>query len=119
MQRGPLLGAVLLLCVLSAGLGYVLGGRASVATPAPTGHYLRQLSERLELSADQVERIDQLLTSSDADVRQLLEAHRVELREPLATRLDQTEAEILGVLDEGQRNRYHELNQAVPPPKGN
>ena len=109
-RSGPTLGIVLVLCALSAALGYVAGQRGA-ATQSPGGQHLPRLIEQLDLRADQIERIDQLLTTHDAEVGLLVESHREQLRQPLAESLDRTEAEILAVLDEEQAGRYLELTR--------
>lgn len=109
-RSGPTLGVVAVLCGLCVALGFVIGQRGS--TPQPVGgQHLPRLIEQLDLRADQIERIDQLLTMHDAEVGLLVESSRDQLRGPLAESLDRTEAEILAVLDEAQRSRYLELNR--------
>jgi hypothetical protein len=109
-RAGRTLGIVLMLCGLCAALGYVVGQRNS-ATEPEGGQHLPRLIEELDLRADQIERIDQLLMSHDAEVGLLVESHREQLRQPLAESLDRTESGILAVLDEAQRSRYLELNR--------
>lgn len=109
-RSGPILALALVLCGLCAALGYVAGQR-SAAPAVAGGKYLPRLIEQLGLRAEQIEQIDRLLTAHDAQVESLVESQREELREPLAKSLDQTEAEILAVLDETQRSRYLELTR--------
>ena len=109
-NRAATVGLALVLALLTGALGYVLGSRTQPEA-VEGGRYLRSLTEDLELRADQITRIDEVLSEADADIERLLEEHRRALREPIAARLQATEDEVLAILDGEQRSRYRELTR--------
>jgi hypothetical protein len=110
MNIGRQTTTVLLLCGLCLGLGYAFG-RQTDADPAPGGVHLRELDAALDLRTDQMAAIDKLLARHDAEVQALVDSHREALRKPLEESLSRTEQAMLALLDDDQRDRYHELNR--------
>ena len=70
--RTAAVGVALLLALITGATGYVLGSRAR-PVEAQGGQYLRRLTDELELRADQITRIDDVLSEADADIERLLE----------------------------------------------
>ncbi len=105
-------GAWLLAAVAFGLLGYALGLRAQAAPPRPPSH-LEVLSHDLELRPEQKAAIGALLARQDRDLQALVEQARTELANPTASRLQQTEDDMLALLDAPQRERY--LNLAAAP----
>ena len=72
---------------------------------------MTQVKDELGLSPKQLARLDRLLAEQDRDLEALVAEHRLQLREPVAKRLAQTENEMLAVLDDDQRALYQKLVQ--------
>lgn len=104
-----LLGALVVLSLASGGIGYALGNGASDAPRGET--YLQALTRELSLRPDQVEAVDRLLATEDAELAALVAGSREALRDPIVARRRQTEHEMLSLLDVEQRARYDELSR--------
>lgn len=101
-------GGVVLLALLCLAAGWFAGSLGGDAGEGPPS-YLARLTADLGLRPEQVMRIEAILADEDADLAALLDEHRLALQGPVAERRERTEAEVLAVLDDGQRMRYEEL----------
>ena len=100
---------VILPAVSCLALGWVLGQRQHAEPAArPEGH-LAALTRDLALRPEQVEALAQLLAEQDRELQAMVERARAELAEPTADRLQQTEDEMLAMLDPDQQQRYLSL----------
>jgi hypothetical protein len=68
-----------------------------------------QLKADLGLSPEQVAAVDAILADFDRELDELLSRQRQAIQEEVGTRLDQSERDILAVLDQDQRERYAQL----------
>jgi hypothetical protein len=103
-------GAVLLVAVLCLALGWVTG-QVFRSEPAPPPTYLEQLTVDLGLDAEQIQRINAILSEEDRQLEALIGEHRDELAQSVAERREGTETAILAELDADQTKRYLALSE--------
>jgi hypothetical protein len=104
-RRQLTFAAALGMCALCVAAGFFLG-RGTGPDLERGGAYLEGLRQELELSNDQVARIDGILTAYDEEVRVLVEEHRRLLEGPIEQKFRAVEEDLLAVLEPAQLARY-------------
>ncbi|RKY16613.1 MAG: hypothetical protein DRQ55_17650 [Planctomycetota bacterium] len=101
-----------MLIAVAFGLAGYAAGLSADTSPARPPSHLKLLSRDLELRPEQKAAIGSLLARQDRDLQALVEQARAELADPTASRLQQTEDDMLALLDAQQRERYLSLAAA-------